>query len=675
MFSSYLLIFKKLIFTLNLTEKRNIVINEFSLLYDEFSLFCCKVELDDLDGENNVIIENTMLEELFAKAPTAMLLVDPKTNKILTSNEQATRLFSLANQKIDDVLFSSYFANCLGELTTFTQQILADGQAWTNQLSIMVNNTIFHLDINAKLLGDNILLSCQDSLVLFKQHFNSTQEANYKVGFANLNNTPTVFSEIERHNQLLLSAVGDGIYGVDTEGRATFVNKAAERILGWKSSEINGQKIHDIIHHSHIDGQSYHVHDCPIYAAFKDGAVHSVDNEVFWSKTGQPVPVEYTSTPVTENGILVGAVVIFRDITERKQTQEKLLTALAEVDALKQRLELEKAYLLEELNADFNYHQIIGQSEKVKHMINQISLVGPTNANVLIMGESGTGKELIARAIHQVSDRKHRPLIRVNCAAIPSELFESEFFGHVKGAFSGAINDRIGRFELADGATIFLDEVGEIPLSLQSKLLRVLQEQQFERVGDSKTRTVDVRVISATNQNLKNLVAENKFREDLYFRLNVFPIESPSLRERADDIPILVKHFIEKICKRINLPQPEVTIRQMNLLQKYSWPGNIRELENIVERQIILAKGNKLKFDFLANISEQQQSIDMTNQPELLNLQAQKALDKANLEAALKQAKGKIYGEDGAASLLGLKPTTLASKLKKYQINRLNYKS
>jgi transcriptional regulator with GAF, ATPase, and Fis domain len=335
---------------------------------------------------------------------------------------------------------------------------------------------------------------------------------------------------------------------------------------------------------------------------------------------------------------------------------------------------MDNAYLLEELNADFNHHQIIGQSIQVQHMVNQIELVGATNANVIITGESGTGKELIARAIHEVSERKGRPLIRVNCAAIPADLFESEFFGHVKGAFSGAISDRVGRFELADGATIFLDEVGEIPLQLQGKLLRVLQEQQFERVGESQTRHVNVRVISATNQKLKTLVQQNKFREDLYFRLNVFPIHSPALRERTDDIPLLVKHFIDKVCLNFNRPKPQVSVSQMRFLTQYHWPGNIRELENIIERQIILTKSNKINFEFLADESVfNNESFNPKSAPQLMRVEEQKALEKTNLANALKHCQGKIYGENGAAQLLGLKPTTLASKLKKYCLNRQDF--
>jgi PAS domain S-box-containing protein len=613
-----------------------------------------------------------MKNELFFNAPTALLYIDPFNNLVLEVNHKASVLFTIEQADIANLKVTHFFAGCLGELFNFTQQVLEEGEAWSSDLFIINNGDQTYLDITATCYDNKLILSCQHANLAFARYHQALAQSEYQAGMVHWNET--VFEEIERQNQLLLSAVGDGIYGVDLNGNTTFVNQAAEEILGWNKVELAGKNMHNIIHHSYHDGTHYHTHACPIYSAFKDGTVHSVDNEVFWRKDGTAVPVEYTSTPVTEHGALIGAVIVFRDITQRKSIQTKLLNALKEVDSLKERLEMEKAYLLEELNADFNHHRIIGQSMKVKHMINQIELVAATNANVLITGESGTGKELIARAIHEESERKARPLIRVNCAAIPADLFESEFFGHVKGAFSGAISDRIGRFELADGATIFLDEVGEIPLQLQGKLLRVLQEQQFERVGESKTRHVDVRVISATNQHLKKQVEENKFREDLYFRLNVFPIHSPALRERADDIPLLVKHFIDKVCLNVNRPHPEISVAQMKFLKQYHWPGNIRELENIIERQIILAKNNKIDFEFLVNETVYNNEAFLVKPlPQLMSAHDHKTLERTNLLNALKHCQGKVYGRNGAAELLGLKPTTLSSKLKKYGINRQDF--
>lgn len=371
-----------------------------------------------------------------------------------------------------------------------------------------------------------------------------------------------------------------------------------------------------------------------------------------------------------DNGHLVGAVVIFRDVSDRKLAESKLRKALEEVEQLKHKLELENAYLQEEISEGYNSHHIVGRSPAVQQVAHQIQLVAPTVATVLITGESGTGKELIARAIHSASERNSRPLIRVNCAAIPQDLFESEFFGHVRGAFSGALNDRLGRFEVADGGTLFLDEVGELPLGLQGKLLRVLQDGEFERVGESTTRSVDVRVIAATNRNLKQLVKDGKFREDLYFRLNVFPIRSVPLRERLEDIPLLTAHFLQKTCQRFHKPELKVSIAQIQRLQNYDWPGNIRELENMIERQVILSRGDKLLLDDLALKHEQPvREISVQTSEALTEGDCKQVLYKATIDA-LRQAKGKVYGEHGAAYLLGIKPTTLASRLKKMGINR-----
>ncbi len=378
-----------------------------------------------------------------------------------------------------------------------------------------------------------VLLTLTDLEARRRRNVDAAAEDHMRSGISTWQRVERVFQDIERENQLILRAAGEGIYGVNAEGKTTFVNPAAERMLGWTAEELVGKEIHPIVHHTHHDGRHYHNHDCPIYAAFRDGAVHQVDGEVFWRKDGSPAWVEYTSTPIRDRGVVVGAVVVFRDVSQRREADEKLHAALAEVDRLRERLELENAYLQEEIRIETNPRGIIGRSEAIQKTLRQVKLVAPTTAAVMITGESGTGKELIARAIHEASSRSDRPLIRVNCAAIPRELFESEFFGHVRGAFTGATRDRIGRFELADGGTLFLDEVGEIPLELQGKLLRVLQEGNFERVGQERTRAVDVRVIAATNRDLKQEVQRGRFREDLYFRLNVFPIETVPLARAA----------------------------------------------------------------------------------------------------------------------------------------------
>lgn len=484
---------------------------------------------------------------------------------------------------------------------------------------------------------------------------------------------------IKRSNELILSAAGEGIYGIGIDGLGTFVNPASVVMTGWEPDDIIGKPVHDLHHHTRPDGSHYPKEDCPIYAAFRDGLVHQCENEVFWRKDGSSFPVEYTSNPIYENDELAGAVVVFRDISERKKNEQALQQAYADVEQMKQRLEMENVYLQEELRTEHDFKEIVGQSHVMNQVLNQIELVAPTMATVLIAGESGTGKELIARAIHDRSERSDRPLIRVNCAAIPHELFESEFFGHVKGSFTGAIKDRAGRFELADGGTIFLDEVGEIPLNLQSKLLRVLQEGQYERVGDEKTRHVDVRLIAATNRNLKTEVENQRFREDLYFRLNVFPVEAVPLRERLEDIPLLTQHFIHRISKKLNRPEPRLTKANIKQLQSYNWRGNIRELQNVIERAIITSQGNRLQFELPMNMSVNKQASmfilqesDSTKgaSPSLLPYTETERLarDRENIILALKMSNNKISGINGAAETLGIKPTTLASRIKNMDI-------
>ncbi len=349
---------------------------------------------------------------------------------------------------------------------------------------------------------------------------------------------------LEQQNALILAAAGEGIYGLDTDGLTTFVNPAAARLLGWSVDELIGQPMHAVLHHTHADGSAYPRETCPIYAAFKDGQVHQVQDEVFWRRDGTSFLVEYTSTPIEEEDALIGAVVVFRDVTARKDAATQLHAALGEVQTLKELLEEENVYLQEEIRTRHNFGEIIGKSPAIGQVLQAVETVAPTGANVLITGESGTGKELVARAVHRLSPRQGRALITVNCASIPRELFESEFFGHLKGAFTGAVRDRVGRFQLAHRGTLFLDEVGEIPLELQAKLLRVLQHGEFERVGDERTLTVDVRVIAATNRDLRHEVDAGRFREDLYYRLNVFPIEVMPLRKRPDDIAPLAAHYV-----------------------------------------------------------------------------------------------------------------------------------
>ncbi len=350
--------------------------------------------------------------------------------------------------------------------------------------------------------------------------------------------------------------------------------------------------------------------------------------------------------------------------------------AFEKIHRLQAQLKLECAYLQEEVEDARAFGDIVGKSDAVGNLVKQIDLVAPTDAGIIILGESGTGKELVAREIHRRGARKNRPLIKVNCASIPRELYESEFFGHVKGAFSGAVRNRAGRFEAADGGTLFLDEVGEIPLDLQGKLLRVLQEGQYERVGEESTRQVDVRVIAATNRNLKEEVAKGRFRQDLYYRLNVFPIEVPPLRSRKEDIPLLAKHFLKVIQKRGKRGLPGLSAAGTRRLQGYGWPGNVRELQNVIERAAILTQGNTLHFDLPEEFAAAGEDKTIAPHPgrdddlEVIPESAMKRMERQNIVNALKKSDWKIYGEGGAARLLGINPTTLSSRIKKMKIKK-----
>jgi transcriptional regulator with GAF, ATPase, and Fis domain len=337
--------------------------------------------------------------------------------------------------------------------------------------------------------------------------------------------------------------------------------------------------------------------------------------------------------------------------------------ALQEITHLHAQLEMERDYLREEAGHLVPIDGIVGESEALQRVLRQVDLVAPTDANVLLQGESGTGKELIARAIHQRSPRTGRSLVKVNCASIPRELFESEFFGHVRGAFTGAVNDRVGRFQLADRGTLFLDEVGEIPLELQTKLLRVLQEGEFERVGEGTTRHVSVRVLAATNRDLRAEVDAGRFRLDLFYRLSVFPIQVPPLRERREDVAVLATQFLRAASQRLGRGVPKVPQREMAKLAAYDWPGNVRELQHVVERAVILAPtGRAIQFDVTPSSASPQEP--PTPVRPYRTEHEWRQMERDNLLAALKAARGKVTGLRGAAALLEVNPNTLASRIR-----------
>ncbi|MBA6295204.1 sigma-54-dependent Fis family transcriptional regulator [Colwellia sp. MB02u-9] len=463
-------------------------------------------------------------------------------------------------------------------------------------------------------------------------------------------------------SELLLNAVGEGIYGLDTQGRAIFINPAAEAMTGWSYAELLGQNIHQFHHHSYSNGEPYPACECKIFNTALDGISRQVSGEVFWRKDGSNFPVEYTTRAVYKNNHIIGAVAVFRDVSQQQQIELALRSALENVQSLTEQLQAENTYLQNELAQEWSSAGLVGSSPIITKMLAQVELVAQTDSTVLILGENGTGKELVARNIHALSQRKNSTMVKVNCAVFTPSLLESELFGHEKGAFTGATERRKGRFELANDGTLFLDEIGELSMAAQGKLLRVLQEQEFERVGGSETVKVNIRVIAATNRDLSAMITQGTFRIDLFYRLNVFPVTVPPLRERQEDIPLLSQAIISTLNKTLGKNISAISNRSLTQLMQYQWPGNIRELQNVLEREIILTKSTILNFNFKTS------SKSLT--PPVIETLAQ--VETRYILSVLKACKWRIGGEIGAAKQLGLPESTLRSRMSKLKIVRPN---
>ncbi len=446
-----------------------------------------------------------------------------------------------------------------------------------------------------------------------------------------------------------------GIFWVDPGGRLYRANEAAAKILGYTQKDLEAMPLSKI-------GVEYNKYSGSI--KFWDRLrekKHFHGETQLYRKNGIPFPVDaivqYVKFKEKEFGCL-----FFFDITKRKQTESDLRQALEEVKDLKNSLLMEKEYLEDEIKVEHNFNEIIGTGPSLQAVLKQLEKVAPTDTTVLIHGETGTGKELLARAIHALSPRSDRPLVKVNCAALPANLIESELFGHEKGAFTGALAKKSGRFELAHNGTIFLDEIGDLPMDLQVKLLRVLQEGEFECLGSIKTQRVDVRVIAATNRNLIKQIEMGEFREDLYYRLNVFPLTSPPLRDRKEDIPALSQFFLKKYSKKIGKPVLRISKSVMEALSAYNWPGNIRELQNIIERAIILSRETWLEIDPLFGQDAVSRRLE---QPGTMQ-----ELERRHILFTLEKTDWRVSRKNGAAKLLGLKDQTLFSRMRKYNIKR-----
>ncbi|GJM32221.1 MAG: hypothetical protein DHS20C18_12220 [Saprospiraceae bacterium] len=485
------------------------------------------------------------------------------------------------------------------------------------------------------------------------------QDEEYICAFVRNIENKKIRDELIQLSQIMLNQTSDMIMWINNEGYFLYANEICSTIMDWDTKNLGQYTLSDIS--PQLDQQDFDEY----WQKLKEAKV--LINE-FWIPTGgeRKALVENTTTFHTFNEKEC-ACVVFRDITHKNQKEKELNKAFEKIKSLSAKLKEERTYLQEEVSYNHNFNTIITKSPRYKKILSQMAKVADTSSTVLLLGETGTGKELLARAIHNLSPRSDRAMVKVNCAALPENLIESELFGHVKGAFTGAYQQKIGRFELADGSTIFLDEIGELPLELQSKLLRVLQEGEFEQLGGNKTLKVDVRVVAATNRNLEKQVKEGKFREDLYYRLNVFPIYNIPLRERKEDIPPLIQHFLRKYNditgrKITNIPQSAV-----DRLTKYEFPGNIRELENLIERAVILSNENTLNLDSVFPQLQKNKNLNQQQFPPLEELERQHIIE------ALNRTNWKVTGRQSASELLEINGKTLASRMRKLNIRREDF--
>ena len=451
--------------------------------------------------------------------------------------------------------------------------------------------------------------------------------------------------------QQVVDAMPGLFYVFDAEGRLTWWNQNLEKVLGYPAEELEGRHVLDFIH---PDDREQVAHR--IGLMFADGKTRTAEYRLLLAD-GSTIPFAGNGALCEIGGEphMVGLTI---DVSTLRETEDQLEERIAEIEELRRRLELENTYLRAEVELAHHHGDIVGDSPAIRAVLAQVEQVAATESTVLLLGETGTGKELVAQRLHELSPRSGRAMVKVNCAALPSTLMEAELFGREKGAYTGAVSREPGRFEVADGSTLFLDEVAELALELQSKLLRVLQDGQFERVGSSRTHTVDVRIITATNQDLAQAVRDGRFRRDLYYRLNVYPIQVPLLRERRGDIPLLVWAFVEQLGRDMGVTIDTISQRTMERLQNHPWPGNVRELRNVVERSMIGSRGRALTLA----LPEAEESVG----DESLTLDEVQC---RHIRKILDLTGGKISGKGGAAEILGLKPTTLRSRMERLNID------
>ncbi len=637
--------------------------------------------------------------QVFEHSNDAIFIMDPERDEILDCNSKACRLLGYSRYELLTTPVSAIHPKEMPELLAFARSVREQGRGWTDELTCLTKaGDAVPAEISASVFdmhSRTCMIACVRDITDRKrtearlQRYTEELEGLVEERTAQLRRS-------EERQRVLLEINNAIITNLDKASLFHAVSQALRQVLPF---DVAGICLHDPRRDSFrlfaLERPSLAKQSFEVGTEFPRQGTHVgwvFDERKFLLRRDleheqQQFPVEesllasgirsYIVAPLIAKGTVFGTLHVGSKATNRFSEEDgefleevAMQVALAventvayeEIAELKARLERENLYLQEEIKTQHNFEEIVGQSRAIREVFKAVETVAPTDTTVLITGETGTGKELVARALHELSTRREKTLMKVNCAAMPAGLIESELFGHERGAFTGAISRRVGRFEMADGGTLFLDEIGDLPPELQAKLLRVLQEGEFERVGGSSTIRVDVRVVAATNRDLEKALAEGTFRSDLYYRLKVFPIRLPSLRERREDIPLLVTYFAGKYGARMQKRIETVPQTAMVTLRAYSWPGNVRELENVIERAVILSRGAELELrEWLPKRG---------GDPPRTRLQTLDELQRDYISQVLELTGSRVRGPGGAAAFLGIKPTTLEARMKKLGIER-----
>ena len=636
--------------------------------------------------------------KIFDHSNDAIFVLDPEADEILDVNSKTCSMLGYSREELLSMPITAIHPNEMPELLAFARSVFKKGSGWTNELTCLTKtgNTL-----PAEISASVIDIGERTRIIALVRDISDRKRAEaalqrYSEDLERLVEECTAqLRQAEERQRVLLEINNAIIANLDRESLFNAIAEALHRVLTFDRASLTlYDPVRDVLKVYALAGISTTKRFIPVGTEFPRRGSHleyvldqkrplirwDLEKETRIALEDRLLKEGIRSTlavPLMAKRGAIGTLNVGSRAPDQYSEEDaefllevgkqvvlavENMLAYEEIAALKARLQEENIYLQEEIKTDYNFEEIIGGSRTLKKMLKAVQSVATTDTTALLLGETGTGKELVARAIHHLSPRKHRTLIKVNCAALPAGLIESELFGHEKGAFTGALFRKIGRFELADGGTIFLDEIGDLQLDLQAKLLRVLQEGEFERVGASHTIKVNVRVIAATNRDLEKALQEDRFRADLYYRLNVFPIGIPSLRERKEDIPVLVQYFVMKYGTKLGKRIETIPQKTMDALRAYPWPGNVRELENVIERALILSRGPQLELgEWLPKRGVSPTGARVPTLEELESEQIVKTLEMTGW---------RVSGEKGAAKLLGLKPTTLEARMKKLGIKR-----